>query len=117
MTPRSPACLHALVQAFFDEYLPHQRALSPRTVESYRDALRLLLEFIAVRTARPAASIGLGDFTSERIQAFLDHLEYERRNSVHSRNLRLAALRAFLKFAAPSDLSPEHTIERALRGR
>ena len=115
MTPRAPACLHALVQAFFDEYLPHQRALSPRTVESYRDALRLLLGCIATRTATPLANIRLGDFTPERIQAFLDHLEYERHNSIHSRNLRLAALRAFLRFAAPSDNSPERTIEGALR--
>lgn len=63
------------MQAFFSKYLPFQRALSPRTVESYRDALRLLLEFIAMRTARPAAGIELGDFTPELIQAFPDHLE------------------------------------------
>lgn len=115
MIPRPPACLDALVQAFFTEYLPHQRALSPRTVESYRDALRLLLEFIELRTAKPAAGIELCDFTPDLIQAFLDHLEYERHNSVHSRNLRLAAVRAFLKFAAPSDTSPQRTIESALR--
>jgi site-specific recombinase XerD len=115
MIPRPPACLDALLQSFFTEYLPHERALSPRTIESYRDALRLLLEFIELRTAKPAAGIELGDFTPELIQAFLDHLEYERHNSVHSRNLRLAAVRAFLKFAAPSDASPQRTIESALR--
>jgi site-specific recombinase XerD len=115
MITRPPVCLDALVQAFFNEYLPHQRALSARTVESYRDALRLLLEFIQARTGKQAMSVELGDFTPERLQAFLDHLEYERHNSIHSRNLRLAAVRAFLKFAAASDSSPQHTIECALR--
>jgi len=48
------------------------------------------------------------------ILAFLDHLEQDRHNSVRSRNLRLTALRAFLKFAGRRDLSSLHTVERAL---
>ena len=48
------------------------------------------------------------------ILAFLDHLEKVRHNAVRSRNARLAALRAFLKFASHRDVSELHTIERAL---
>jgi site-specific recombinase XerD len=103
------------MQAFFDQHLPHQRGLSPRTIASYRDALRLLLEFIRSQTGAAVGGVQLADFTPERIQAFLDHLEFRRHNSVHSRNLRLAALRAFLRFAAPADSSPQRTLERALR--
>jgi site-specific recombinase XerD len=40
--------------------------------------------------------------------------EQERHNSVRSRNLRLTALRAFLKFAARRDVSSFYVIERAL---
>jgi site-specific recombinase XerD len=47
----------------------------------------------------------LADITSALIQAFLDHLEQERHNSVCSRNARLAALRAFLKFVSHRDPS------------
>ncbi len=108
-------CFDALLQAFFCEYLPHERGLSPRTIQSYRDALRLLLEFMQMQPERSAAAIELADFTPERLHAFLDHLECRRHNSVHSRNLRLAAVRAFLKFAAPADTSPQRAIERALR--
>lgn len=56
----------------------------------------------------------LTDLTPELILDFLDHLERERRNSVRSRNARLAALRAFLKFAAHRDMSSLHIIERSL---
>ena len=42
----------------------------------------------------------MADITPELILAFLEHLERERHNTVRSRNARLAALRAFLKFAA-----------------
>jgi site-specific recombinase XerD len=50
----------------------------------------------------------------ELILAFLDHLEQERHNSVRSRNLRLTALRAFLKFAGRRDVTALHAVERAM---
>lgn len=104
----------ALVQAFFAEHLTQQRALSPRTVASYRDAFMLFLEFVRVRYRKSPAAVELTDLTPELILAFLDHLERERHNTVRSRNARLAALRSFLKFAARRDVSSLHIIERAL---
>jgi site-specific recombinase XerD len=44
IAPRPPS-FALLVQQFFTEYLVAQRALSPRTVSSYRDALMLFLDF------------------------------------------------------------------------
>ncbi len=104
-----------MLQAFFNDYLPHQRALSPRTIESYRDALRLLLEFIESRDGKSSVRVELADLTPEVIQGFLTHLEQVRHNSVHSRNIRLAAVRGFLKFAAPWDASPRHAISQSLQ--
>ena len=95
----------ALVQAFFAEHLTRQRALSPRTVAAYRDAFMLFLGFIQARHAKAPATVKLTDVTPEVILEFLDHLEHERHNTVRSRNARLAALRAFLKFAAHRDVS------------
>jgi site-specific recombinase XerD len=115
MNPPASVTLSQLVQIFLDEYLPHRRALSPRTVDSYRDALRLLLEHLEARIGRSPAHIALADCTSQRVQSFLDHLEFERHNSVHSRNLRLAAVRSFLRFAADSGAAPAAAIESALR--
>ena len=55
----------------------------------------------------------LADIRPELILGFLDHLEHERKNAVRSLNLRLTALRAFLKFAARRDVASLHDIERA----
>ena len=41
LTPRAPPSFAALVQSFFTEYLTQQRAMSPRTVATYRDAFVL----------------------------------------------------------------------------
>jgi site-specific recombinase XerD len=102
------------MREFLREYLLQQRLLSARTVESYGDALRLLIEFIASRDDKQAASVELGDFTPERIAAFLEYLQRERGNSVHSCNVRLAALRCFLRFVAPWDASPRHAVTQSL---
>ena len=109
-----PPSFAALVQAFFAEHLQQQRAMSPRTVAAYRDAFVLFLDFAKSRLRRQPTAIRLREITPTLILAFLDHLEHERGNSVRSRNARLAALRAFLKFAGRRDLDALHVVEQAL---
>jgi len=110
----SPPSFASLVQQFFTEYLVTQRALSPRTIASYRDSLMLFLDFAQQRIGKEPAAMHLSEIEPDLILAFLDHLEHERGNSVRSRNLRLAALRTFIKFAGRRDLSSLHVVERAL---
>ena len=109
-----PPSFAALVQQFFTEYLVAQRAVSPRTVACYRDALLLFLNFASRRLGTAPTTMRLADLQPDLILAFLDHLEQDRQNSVRSRNLRLTALRAFLKFAGRRDVASLHDVERAL---
>ena len=111
--PKTPS-FASLVQRFFTEYLVIQRAVSPRTVDAYRDAMMLFLSFAEQSIGKAPTAIRLADIEPDLILAFLDHLEQERHNSVRSRNLRLTALRAFLKFAGRRDVSSLHIVERAL---
>ncbi len=113
-TAPKPPSFAALVQQFFTEYLVAQRALSPRTIDCYRDALMLFLEFAGRKLSKAPTALRLVDIQPDLILAFLDHLEHERHNAVRSRNLRLTALRTFLKFASRRDLSSLHAVERAL---
>jgi site-specific recombinase XerD len=113
-TAPKPPSFASLVQQFFTEYLVAQRAVSPRTIACYRDALMLFLDFTGRTLGKAPTALRLTDIQPDLILAFLDHLERERHNAVRSRNLRLTALRAFLKFAARRDLSSLHAVERAL---
>jgi len=114
ITAPRPVSFASLVQQFFTEYLVTQRALSPRTIASYRDAMLLFLDFARKRLGKMPTAQNLADIEPDLILAFLDHLEQERHNSVRSRNLRLTALRAFLKFAARRDVTSFYVIEQAL---
>ncbi len=111
--------LHALsfatlVQLFFTEYLVSQRAMSPCTIASYRDSMLLFLGFSQSHLGMPPTKLNLGDINPDLILEFLNHLEQERHNAVRSRNLRLAALRAFLNFAGRRDVSYLQDVEQAL---
>jgi site-specific recombinase XerD len=114
ITAPKPPTFAALVQQFFTEYLVAQRAVSPRTVACYRDALMLFLDFASHKLGKTPTTLRLADIQPDLILAFLNHLEHDRHNSVRSRNLRLTALRAFLKFAGRRDVASLHVIERAL---
>ena len=113
-TPRAPPSFAALVHSFFTEHLTQQRAISPRTIATYRDAFVLFLDFAVVRLHKQPTAVQLEDITPALILAFLDHLEQVRGNAVRTRNARLAALRAFLKFAGHRDVEALHVVEQAL---
>jgi integrase/recombinase XerD len=91
--------------AFFEDYLKVQKGLRLASVQSYRDALRLFLCFVAKTCHRKLSRLSLSDLTAERVLAFLHHLETDRGNHVTTRNHRLAALHTFFEYLASR--SPE----------
>ena len=76
------------LQSFFAERLTRQRQVSPQTIASYRDTMRLLLGFVNDRTTKPPSSITWNDLDATTISQFLDHLETDRHNSPRTRNAR-----------------------------
>jgi integrase/recombinase XerD len=103
----------ALAQEFFTQRLLSQANVSARTVASYRDAFRLILQY-AEKTGKSATTLTLRDLDASFVLAFLDYLEKERGNSVRTRSVRLVALRSFLHYAALRDPSALPTIEGVL---
>jgi site-specific recombinase XerD len=100
MIVRFPNALARALRDFFADHLPRLRGVSPHTVQSYRDSLALLLRFAAAQRGRPVAALDLDDLGPEEVVAFLQHLEDERHNSISTRNVRLAAIHAFVRYLA-----------------
>jgi len=88
------------VQDFFCQRLQSQQQVSPHTIASYRDTLRLLLAFVEQKTGQPPSQQTLGDWNGRTILNFLDHLEKQRGCQARTRNVRLAAVRAFMRYVA-----------------
>jgi site-specific recombinase XerD len=102
------------LQSFFTDRLAKQRRVSPRTVASYRDSLRLLVRFVHEHTGKAPSALAWDDLDTATICAFLDHLEADRHNTARTRNLRLTAIRSLFTYA--SLRHPEHAdlIQRVL---
>lgn len=103
MTASAKRSLLPHVQAFFNEYLPVHRGLSPNTVKAYRDALKLFFAFIAAQNRHTAAHLVLEEVTAKTVLAFLADIETRRGNRVVTRNLRLAAIKTFVTYLIAQD--------------
>lgn len=103
-----------LLEAFFTERLQHQRNASPNTIAAYRDTFRLLLAFAQQRLRKPPSALPLADLDAAFVAAFLQHLEKQRRNSIRTRNARLAAIHSFFRYVALQEPAHSATCQRVL---
>jgi site-specific recombinase XerD len=93
MTPLAPQ-----VTAFLRERLPLQRGASPHTCANYSYALKLLFEYASQRLGVRPSALTLEQLDAPLILEFLAHLEGARGNSGSTRNARLAAIKACMRF-------------------
>lgn len=114
MKPQTHTTLAAALRAFFVEHLPLARGLSRNTVKSYRDAIVLLLRFLAKHHACDVVDLDVPHLGPDELVAFLDHLESDRGNGTSSRNARLAAVRSFARYLAASHPESIENCQRVL---
>jgi integrase/recombinase XerD len=91
---------------FFTDYLVGERAASPRTITSYRDAMKLLLTWFKDAERIPPEKLRLTDIDRPRVLRFLDWLQAERACSAATRNQRLAVIKSFCHYTAVEQ--PDH---------
>lgn len=90
---------------FFSNYLPLQKNVSKNTIKAYRDTIKLLLYFCESEEKIKPEKLSMHHLSSDLIERFLLWLETERNCTVSTRNLRLAALHTFFRYAQSE--SPE----------
>ena len=89
--------LSPCVHQFFDHYLPHIKGVSYETIQSYRDAFKIFLDFAATYQGIKIKSLRLEHLSPDLIIAFLNYLQLDRKNLPKTRNQRLATLKSFAK--------------------
>jgi integrase/recombinase XerD len=85
---------------FLTDHLAGERDLSPQTISSYRDAIKLLLTWCRDVQATPPEKLRLSDLDRQGVLAFLDWLQTERGSSAATRNQRLAVIKSFARYTA-----------------
>src|SRR6266481_5342929 len=101
------------IAAFLQHRLPLERQASPHTCDSYAHAFRLLFEYASKCLKTSPSQLQLEHIDAVLIMNFLNHLEATRGNGAASRNIRLAAVKSFMRYMeyrVPSALEQIHCI-------
>ncbi len=91
-----------------------QRQASPHTISSYRDTFRQFLKFVQQRLHKLPSRLNFEEIDAPLIVAFLDDLEKHKGVRIRSRNLRLAAIHSFFRYAALETPTHSAQIQRVL---
>lgn len=102
------------IEAFLREHLMRHRGASPHTCDSYAYSFRALFTFAAQRLKTVPSALTLEQLDAALIGAFLEQLETTRRNGAATRNVRLAAIRAFFRFLQHREPAALDQIRRVL---
>jgi len=86
-------CLHR----FFSYYLTGIKGVSPNTIQVHKKTFELFLPFAADYRAMTIQTVNVEDLSTELVVDFLVDLERIRKNSIRTRNLRLASLKSLAK--------------------
>ena len=95
---------------FFDTYLPDTRGLSENTIRSYKNAFRLLLEYIHAKQGLFPEKVEFRHLEKGTIEDWLNWLCAERGCSSKTRNHRLSVLVTFARFALHRDFGGALTL-------
>ena len=89
---------------FLEHYLPDQSLKSRNTIETYRDALTVFRRYITDTMNLSLRTFGFEDCTHYFLLSYIEFL-HKNSNSETTCNNRLAAIRAYLWYAADCDIS------------
>lgn len=92
------------LSAFLRDHLPRERKASPHTCETYAYSYQLLASFAAQKLKVRPSQIELEDIDAPLVLAFLEHIERKRSNTARTRNVRLAAIKAFFRYLEHRDV-------------
>lgn len=99
---------------FLQEYLNIERNFSNNTIISYRKSFQLLVEYLIKNKSFKLKDVTFANVTREIIIDFLDYLEIEKKNSIRTRNQRLAAIKSFYQYCAIDEIDNINNIKKIL---
>ena len=99
---------------FLKEYLVIERNMSPKTIRSYKTTFQTLITYLVEEKKLRLTDITFENVTKEIILNFLNYLEEEKKNSIRTRNQRLAAIHSFYQYCAIEEIENMDNIRKIL---
>ena len=95
----------AMAREWLQAYLPKVRRASPKTIEAYRASLENLISFLEAERGMGREEIGFGALGRPTVKGWVAWMNGEKGYSAKTVNLRLTALKSFLRYCSAEDPS------------
>lgn len=105
---RNEMHFYQLLRNFLSDYLITRRNFSEKTARSYRQTLNLLRNYFKDTKGISFDRMDFSCFNRSNIYDFLMWLKDNRKNSTQTLNLRLSAIKSFLKYCSEEDMELMH---------
>ena len=99
---------------FLKEYLVVERNMSSKTISSYKTTFQMLITYFVEEENMKLIDITFENVTKEMILDFLNYLETEKKNSIRTRNQRLAAIHSFYQYCSVDEIEHIENIQKIL---
>lgn len=87
------------VRDYLQIYMAKQRVMSQNTIASYKQAINQYLSFLVENKSIKYEAVCFRNWSAANINEYLLYLKNERNIAASTRNQRLFAIRAFMKYA------------------
>jgi len=95
---------YQLLRDFLTDYLITRRNFSDKTAKAYRQSFNILRNYLREEKSISFDRVDFSCFSRGSIYDFLMWLKNNRRNSAQTLNLRLSAIKSFLKYCSEEDI-------------
>lgn len=103
----------SLARSFLKVYLPNAREVSPNTVKAYKQALETLIKYLE-DSGFTRDTITIGALTPACIEGFMVWMSKEQNCRPRTCNLRLSAIKTFLRYCAHHVITNESVSREVL---
>ena len=104
----------SLARSFLKVYLPNAREVSRNTVKAYKQALETLIKYLE-SSGFTRDAITIGALTSAHIEGFMVWMSKELNCKPRTCNLRLSAIKTFLRYCARHAITIESVSREVLQ--
>lgn len=103
---------HLQLRNYFTYYLPVERKMSSQTIRTYKQSVNSYRTFLKTNGI-PFENICFNHFEKDELAAFLVWMRDEEKASANTINLRLSAIKSFLRFCGEKDITLMHYYTQA----
>ena len=104
MTTETNMRFYKLLRNYLREYITHRRNFSDKTVRTYKQSLNIFRLYCRTVKGVPFSEMNFDCFSKQSVYDFLTWIRQEKGCVPQTQNLRLSAIKSFLRFCGEEDV-------------